>query len=120
MAAVDADTIHGGELLNEAIQKGYIKTDGNLADVLNNMPQKQLAHYLLTASAVVDAKDVTMLDDNGSDNALVPIEVTNTRGFTLPQTGDYGTLGFTIIGILTMAGAAVVLVLATRKKRDVR
>ncbi|MBO5129479.1 MAG: LPXTG cell wall anchor domain-containing protein [Oscillospiraceae bacterium] len=51
---------------------------------------------------------------------MVPIEVTNTRGFTLPQTGDYGTLGFTIVGILTMAGAAVVLVLATRKKRGVR
>lgn len=104
-------------IINEAIQKGYIKTDGDLANILNNMPQKQLAHYLLTASAVVDDKDVTMLDDNGSDNALVPIEVTNTRGFTLPQTGDYGTMGFTIIGILTMAGAAVVLILATRKKK---
>ena len=120
LGLIQNDPRFAKSIINEAIQKGYIKTDGNLADVLNNMPQKQLAHYLLTASAVVDAKDVTMLDDNGSDNALVPIEVTNTRGFTLPQTGDYGTLGFTIIGILTMAGAAVVLVLATRKKRDVR
>lgn len=120
LGLIQNDPRFAESIINEAIQKGYIKTDGNLADVLNNMPQKQLAHYLLTASAVVDAKNVTMLDDNGSDNALVPIEVTNTRGFTLPQTGDYGTLGFTIIGILTMAGAAVVLVLATRKKRDMR
>ena len=120
LGLVQNDPRFAESIIKEAIQKGYIKTDGGLADVLNNMPQKQLAHYLLTASAVVDAKDVTMLDDNGSDNALVPIEVTNTRGFTLPQTGDYGTLGFTIVGILTMAGAAVVLVLATRKKRGVR
>jgi len=120
LGLIQNDPRFAESIINEAIQKGYIKTDGGLADVLNNMPQKQLAHYLLTASAVVDAKNVTMLDDNGSDNALVPIEVTNTRGFTLPQTGDYGTMGFTIIGILTMAGAAVVLVLATRKKRDVR
>ena len=107
------------EIIAEAKAKGYIKTDGGLADVLNNMPQKQLAHYLLTASATVDGNAVNMLNDRGSENAHAPLTVVNTRGFDLPETGDNGTMMFTIFGILTMAGAAVVIILASRKKRDV-
>ena len=108
------------EIIAEAIAKGYIKTDGNLADALNNMPQKQLAHYLLTASATVDGNAVNMLEDNGSANAEAPLTVVNTRGFDLPKTGDHGTMMFTIFGILAMAGAAAVIVMASRKKRNVR
>ena len=108
------------EIIAEAIAKGYIKTDGGLADVLNNMPQKQLAHYLLTASATVDGNAVNMLEDNGSANAEAPLTVVNTRGFDLPETGDNGTMMFTVFGILAMAGAAAVIVLASRKKRNVR
>ena len=108
------------EIIAEAKAKGYIKTDGGLADVLNNMPQKQLAHYLLTASATVDGNAVNMLEDDGSVNAHAPLSVVNTRGFDLPETGDNGTLMFTVFGILIMAGAAAVIVLASRKKRNVR
>ena len=108
------------EIIAEAKAKGYIKTDGGLADVLNNMPQKQLAHYLLTASATVDGNAVNMLEDNGSANAEAPLTVVNTRGFDLPETGDNGTMMFTVFGILAMAGAAAVIVLASRKKRNVR
>ena len=104
-------------IIAEAKANGYIKTDGGLADILNNMPQKQLAHYLLTASATVDGNAVTMLEDNGSVNAHVPLTVVNTRGFDLPETGDNGTMMFTVIGILAMAGAAAVIVLVSRKKR---
>ena len=107
-------------IIAEAKAKGYIKTDGGLADVLNNMPQKQLAHYLLTASATVDGNAVNMLEDDGSVNAHVPLSVVNTRGFDLPETGDNGTMMFTVFGILIMAGAATVIVLASRKKRNVR
>ena len=106
------------EIIAEAKAKGYIKTDGGLADVLNNMPQKQLAHYLLTASATVDGNAVNMLEDNGSANAEAPLTVVNTRGFDLPETGDNGTMMFTVFGILAMAGAAAVIVLASRKKRN--
>jgi len=108
------------EIIAEAKAKGYIKTDGGLADVLNNMPQKQLAHYLLTASATVDGNAVNMLEDDGSVNAHAPLSVVNTRGFDLPETGDNGTMMFTVFGILIMAGAAAVIVLASRKKRNVR
>ena len=107
------------EIISESKAKGYIKTDGGLADILNNMPQKQLAHYLLTASATVDGNPVNMLEDDGSVNAHAPLTVVNTRGFDLPETGDNGTMMFTIFGILTMAGAAVVIILASRKKRNV-
>ena len=103
-------------IIAEAKAKGYIKTDGKLADILNNMPQKQLAHYLLTASATVDGNAVNMLEDDGSVNAHAPLSVVNTRGFDLPETGDNGTMMFTIFGILAMAGAAAFLVLISRKK----
>ena len=106
------------EIIAEAKAKGYIKTDGGLADVLNNMPQKQLAHYLLTASATVDGNAVNMLEDDGSVNAHAPLTVVNTRGFDLPETGDNSTMMFTVFGILAMAGAAAVIVLASRKKRN--
>ena len=105
-------------IIAEAKAKGYIKTDGKLADILNNMPQKQLAHYLLTASATVDGNAVNMLEDDGSVNAHAPLSVVNTRGFDLPETGDNGTMMFTVFGILAMAGAAAVIVLASRKKAD--
>ena len=114
---IQNDPRYADAIIAEAKANGYIKTDGGLADVLNNMPQKQLAHYLLTASATVDGNDVNMLEDNGSINAHAPLTVVNTRGFDLPETGDNGTMMFTVIGILAMAGAAAVIVLVSRKKR---
>ena len=114
---IQNDPRYAQAIIDEAIEKGYIKTDGNLEDALNNMPQKELAHYLLTASATVDGNEVNMLDDNGSINAHAPLTVVNTRGFDLPQTGDNGTMMFTIFGILAMAAAASVIVIVSRKKR---
>ena len=115
---IQNDPRYAQAIIDEAIEKGYIKTDGNLADALNNMPQKELAHYLLTASATVDGNEVTMLEDFGSVNAFAPLSVVNTRGFDLPQTGDNGTMMFTIFGILAMAAAASVIVIVSRKKRN--
>ena len=89
--------------------------DGNLNLHLANIPQKQLAHDYLTASATVDGNAVTMLEDNGSANAEAPLTVVNTPGFDLPQTGGYGTTIFTVAGVIVMAGALCVLFLVTRK-----
>ena len=108
------------EIIAEAIAKGCIKTDGGLADVLNNMPQKQLAHYLLTASATVDGNAVNMLEDNGSVNAHAPLTVVNTKGFDLPETGDNGVWMYGLIGILLMAGSMTCIVLTNRKKPAAR
>ena len=107
-------------IIAEAKAKGYMKTDGNLADVLNNMPQKQLAHHLLTASATVDGNAVNMLEDNGSVNAHAPLTVVNTKGFDLPETGDNGVWMYGLIGILLMAGSMTCIVLTNRKKPAAR
>ena len=115
----DSCAIYGTDVL------GLIQNDPRYASIINdtgdlhNMPQKPLEHKLLTASAAVDGKKVTMLEDNGSVNAEVPLTVVNTRGFDLPKTGDHGTFVFTVVGILLMAGAVSVIALVSRKKRSV-
>ena len=101
---------------------GLIQNDPRYATIINdtgdlkNMPQVHLEHHLLTASATVDGNTVNMLEDNGSANAEAPLSVINTRGFDLPETGDHGTMMFTIVGILMMAGAATFIVLASKKR----
>ena len=105
---------------------GLIQNDPRYATIINdsgdlkNMPQVHLEHHLLTASATVDGNAVNMLEDNGSKNADAPLTVVNTRGFDLPETGDHGTMIFTVLGIVAMAGAATVIVLTSRKKKDNR
>ena len=86
---------------------------------INAIQQKHLEHKLLTASATVDGKKVTMLEDNGSVNAEAPLTVVNTRGFDLPKTGDHGTWMYSIGGVLLMAVAASAMFFALRKKGSV-
>ena len=113
---IQNDPRYAEAIINEAIANGYIHTDGDLADVLNNMPQTQLEHHLLTASATVDGNDVTMLEENGSANAHAPLTVVNTRGFDLPSTGDRGVWMYGLLGILLMTVSAVSVIVVTRKK----
>ena len=117
---VQNDPRYAKEIIDEAIAKGYIKTDGGLADILNNMPQKQLEHHLLTASATVDGNDVNMLEDNGSENAHAPLTVVNTRGFDLPSTGDRGVWMYGLLGVLLMTGSIVSIIVTTRKKKSIQ
>ena len=117
---VQNDPRYAKEIIDEAIAKGYIKTDGGLADILNNMPQKQLEHHLLTASATVDGNDVNMLEDNGSENAHAPLTVVNTRGFDLPSTGDRGVWMYGLLGILLMTGSVVSIIVTSRKKKPLQ
>ena len=72
---------------------------------------------LLTASATVNGKAVTMLENNGSVNAQVPFSVINTKGPDLPVTGDDGVWKYGVFGILLMTAAAGLIVLAIRKKK---
>ena len=90
--------------------------DGGFDLHLAGIPQQALIYNYLTASATVDGNAVEMLSDNGSANAEAPLKVVNTPGFDLPDTGDNGTMLLSVIGIAVMAGAAVVIFLATRKK----
>lgn len=107
--------IYGEDIL------GLVQNDPRYADVeaglFHNMPQKQLAHKLLTASATVDGKKVSMEADGSSANALAPLTVKNTRGFDLPQTGSYGNWMFPVIGLTGLLLALTGIYVISRKKR---
>lgn len=100
---------------------GLIQNDPRYKDVApglyHNMPQKQLAHKLLTASATVDSNKVNMTADDSSANAFVPFTVINTRGFDLPQTGSYGNWMFPVIGLSMLALCVAGILVLTRKNR---
>lgn len=98
---------------------GYTLLKEDIQVVISQTESETLCgnHHLLTASAKVDGNAVTMLADNGSANAEAPLTVVNTRGFDLPETGDNGTMMFTVAGILLMAGAAGMIFLSLRKKQ---
>ena len=100
---------------------GLIQNDPRYKDVdpelYHNMPQKQLAHKLLTASATVDSNKVNMTADDSSANAFVPFTVINMRGFDLPQTGSYGNWMFPVIGLSMLALCVAGILVLTRKNR---
>lgn len=99
---------------------GVLQNDPHYAfgDVaLANIPQKQLRHEYLTASATVDGNNISMREDNGSANALSPLTIVNNKGFDLPQTGDHGTWMFGTVGIVVMAAAAFVVFAVLRKSK---
>lgn len=47
---------------------------------------------------------------------IIPVNVVNHKGFTLPTTGGMGTYLFTIGGLILMAGAVVLLIAMKKKK----
>lgn len=73
---------------------------------------------LLTATAKVNSKAVEMNEDNGSVHAIVPLTVTNTRGFDLPKTGGRGNALLYGLGIFAVLSAGVFTVIYLRKRRD--
>ena len=69
---------------------------------------------LLTTSATVNGKDVTMTDGN----AIVPLTVVNNPGFDLPKTGGRGVWLYTVGGVLLLGTAAFIMV-KSRKNKNV-
>ena len=98
-------TDKGYVLLKEAV-KIVIKTSENGAC-------EKCGAKLLTASATVNGKDVTMSDGN----AIVPLTVINNPGFDLPKTGGYGVWMYTVGGVLLL-GAAAFIVIRSRKHKN--
>ena len=96
--------------------KGYVLLKDAVKIVIKtaeNGQCEQCGAKLLTASATVNGKDVTMTDGN----AIVPLTVVNNPGFDLPKTGGYGTWMFTIGGV-ALLGAAAFIVIRSRKHKD--
>ncbi len=92
--------------------------DGGFDLHLAGIPQIPLTYNYLTASATVDGNAVEMRSDNGSANAAAQLKVVNNPGFDLPDTGDNGTMIFSVVGVLLMAcSAAVIIIAASRRKK---
>ena len=97
-----------------ATDKGYVLLKDAVKIVIKTAESGQCEKCgakLLTASATVNGKDVTMTDGN----AIVPLTVVNNPGFDLPKTGGYGTWMFTIGGV-ALLGAAAFIVIRSRKQ----
>ena len=102
-------------LTETATDKGYILLKDAVKIVIKTSENGQCEKCgaaLLTASATVNGKDVTMTDGN----AIVPLTVVNNPGFDLPKTGGYGTWMFTIGGV-ALLGAAAFIVIRSRKRK---
>ena len=103
-------------LAETATDKGYVLLKDAVKIVIKiaeNGACEQCGAKLLTASATVNGKDVTMTDGN----AIVPLTVVNNPGFDLPKTGGYGTWMFTIGGV-ALLGAAAFIVIRSRKHKN--
>lgn len=103
-------------LTETATDKGYVLLKDAIKIVIKTSENGQCEKCgtkLLTASAAVNGKDVTMTDGN----AIVPLTVVNNPGFDLPKTGGYGTWMFTVGGV-ALLGAAAFIVIRSRKHKN--
>lgn len=103
-------------LTETATDKGYILLKDAVKIVIKTAENGQCEKCgakLLTASATVNGKDVTMTDGN----AIVPLTVVNNPGFDLPKTGGYGVWMYTVGGVLLL-GAAAFIVIRSRKHKN--
>ena len=99
-----------------ATDKGYVLLKDAVKIVIKTSENGQCEKCgvkLLTASATVNCKDVTMTDGN----AIVPLTVINNPGFDLPKTGGYGVWMYTVGGVLLL-GAAAFIVIRSRKHKN--
>ena len=105
-------------LTETATDKGYVLLKDAVKIVIKtneNGQCEKCGTKLLTVSATVNGKDVTMSDGN----AIVPLTVVNNPGFDLPKTGGYGVWMYTVGGVLLL-GAAAFIVIRSRKHKNER
>ena len=99
-----------------ATDKGYMLLRDAVKIIIKaneNGQCEKCSAKLLTASATVNSKDITMTEGN----AIVPLTVVNNPGFDLPKTGGYGTWMFTVGGV-ALLGAAAFIVVKSRKHKS--
>ena len=103
-------------LTETSTDKGYVLLKEAVKIIIKTAESGQCEKCgakLLTASATVNGKDVSMTDGN----AILPLTVVNNPGFDLPKTGGYGTWMFTIGGV-ALLGAAAFIVIRSRKHKS--
>lgn len=105
-------------LTETATDKGYVLLKDAVKIVIKTAESGQCEKCgtkLLTASATINDKDVTMSEGN----AIVPLTVVNNPGFDLPKTGGYGVWMYTVGGVLLL-GVAAFIVIRSRKHKNER
>lgn len=110
----ETETDKGYSLLREDITVVIsAKTDDNaICDICGKA--------LLTASATVNGNAVTMTADGQSVNAVVPLTVINSAGFTLPKTGGKGMWMYAALGMLAVAAAGGIVIVYRKKRKNRR
>ena len=104
-------------LTETATDKGYVLLKDAVKIIIKTSENGQCEKCgakLLTASATVNGKDVTMSEGN----AIVPLTVVNNPGFDLPKTGGYGTWMFTIGGVALLGAAAFIVIRSCKNKNE--
>lgn len=104
-----------------ATDAGYKLLKENITVEITSKPGSEICPIceavLLTASAKVNGKDVATTEDNSSVHAIVPLKVTNTKGFDLPQTGGSNSRIPYIAGSASLvAGLGMTVVILKKKK----
>ena len=104
-------------LTETATDKGYLLLTEAVKIVITtkeNGTCEQCGAKLLTASATVNDKDVTMTEGN----AIVPLTITNNPGFNLPKTGGRGVWMYTVGGVLLLSAAAFIVIRSRKHKSE--
>ena len=104
-------------LTETATDKGYVLLKDAIKIAIKTAENGQCEKCgtkLLTASATINDKDVTMSEGD----AIVPLTVINNPGFDLPKTGGYGTWMFTIGGVALLGAAAFIAVKSRKHKSE--
>ena len=104
-------------LTETATDKGYVLLKEAVKIVIKTAESGQCEKCgakLLTASATVNGKDVTMTEGN----AIVPLTVVNNPGFDLPKTGGYGVWMYTVGGVLLLGAAGFIAVKSRKHKNE--
>ena len=108
----EVKTDNGYSLLKNDIEIVISVEDGEICEICGEA--------LKVASATVNGKPVAMDADGSSVHAVVPLSVTNMKGFDLPKTGDRGTWMYGVLGaaLIAASGLALFLALKTRKSEQ--
>ena len=106
----EVKTDNGYSLLKNDIEIVISVEDGEICEICGEA--------LKVASATVNGKPVTMDPDGSSIHAVVPLSVTNMKGFDLPKTGDRGTWMYGVLGAVLIAASGLALFLALKKRKS--
>jgi LPXTG-motif cell wall-anchored protein len=109
-------------IIEVATDSGYVLLSENISVEITSAESSKVCDTCgkatLTATAKVNDNTVDMTADNESVNAIVPLSVTNTKGFDLPQTGGSGNSLLYGLGIFAVLSAGVITALYFRKRRN--